>query len=232
LSPVIASLMIGLWAGSLSIVFSLNLASVSFIGKIFILLWQTLLYTGLFITAHDAMHGAAFPRDRSVNDAVGTVALWFYGLFSYRELLHRHRLHHQFPASDRDPDYFVGDRQGFWAWYWTFMSRYWSWKRFFALVVAFHLVHALLGVAESNLAWGWIYPSLLSSLHLFYFGTYLPHRQPELGYADAHCSTTIPRPFLLSLLACYHFGYHHEHHSQTHIPWWQLRQVHHQGKAS
>jgi beta-carotene/zeaxanthin 4-ketolase len=228
LSPAIAAIIIGLWAASLSILFSLDLESIPLLGKVLLLLWQTLLYTGLFVTAHDAMHGAAFPLSRTINDRLGTIVLWLYGLFSYRELLHRHALHHQFPASNRDPDYFLGDGQGFWPWYLSFMTRYWSWKRFFALVVTFHLVHHFFGVAESNLAWGWVYPSVLSSLHLFYFGTYLPHRQPFLGYTDHHCSTTIPRPFVLSLLACYHFGYHHEHHAYTQIPWWQLPQVYRQ----
>jgi beta-carotene/zeaxanthin 4-ketolase len=231
LSPAIAVGLVSLWATSIGVVFSLDLASVPLVGKISILLWQTLLYTGLFITAHDAMHGAVFPLNRQVNDRIGTVVLWLYGLFSYRELLHRHILHHQFPASNQDPDYSIGDRTGFWAWYGSFMMRYWRWKRFFALVVMFHLVHHFLGVSEFNLAWGWVYPSVLSSLHLFYFGTYLPHRQPPLGYTDRHCSTTIPRPYLLSLLACYHFGYHYEHHTNTQAPWWQLPQVYRQANG-
>lgn len=231
LSPAIALGMVSLWAISVGIAFSLNLESVPLIGKVLILLWQTLLYTGLFITAHDAMHGAAFPLNRAVNDGFGTVVLWLYGLFSYKELLRRHTLHHQFPASEEDPDYSRGEQTGFWAWYWSFMTRYWSWKRFFALVITFHLVHQFLGVAESNLAWGWVYPSVLSSMHLFYFGTYLPHRQPASGYTDHHRSTTIPRPFLLSLLACYHFGYHYEHHAYTQVPWWQLPKVYRQANG-
>jgi beta-carotene/zeaxanthin 4-ketolase len=232
LSPAIALFMITIWAGSLILIFSLNLASMPLVGKGLIVLWQTLLYTGLFVTAHDAMHGAVFPLSRGVNDRIGTVILWLYGLFSYPELLHRHTLHHQFPATDQDPDYFLEEGKGFWAWYGSFMTRYWSWKRFFALVLTFHLVHHFCGVAEANLAWGWVYPSVLSSLHLFYFGTYLPHRQPEQGYADHHRSTTIPRPFLLSLLACYHFGYHREHHAYTQVPWWQLPQVYRQQPLS
>jgi beta-carotene/zeaxanthin 4-ketolase len=227
LSPVIAVFMIIVWAISLGLVLSLNLESIPLLGKACLVLWQTFLYTGLFITAHDAMHGALFPLNRGVNDWMGTVVLWLYGLFSYRELLHRHRLHHQYPASSQDPDYSV-DGSGFWVWYWSFMTRYWSWRRLAALIVLFHLVHYFLGVAEANLAWGWVYPSVLSSLHLFYFGTYLPHRQQALGYLDHHRSTTIPRPFLISLLACYHFGYHYEHHAYTQVPWWQLPQVYRQ----
>jgi beta-carotene ketolase (CrtW type) len=228
LSLAIAALIIGLWAMSLTVIFSLNLQQVPLAGKGLLLLWQTFLYTGLFVTAHDAMHGAVFPLNRTLNDSVGALMLGLYGLFSYRELRHRHQLHHQHPASVADPDYAGEYSQGFWAWYRIFMARYWSWKRFFALMLTFHLVHHFGNVAEVNLTLGWVYPSVLSSLHLFYFGTYLPHRQPPLGYADHHRSTTIARPLLLSLLACYHFGYHHEHHEYPQVPWWQLPGVYHQ----
>jgi len=29
----------------------------------------------------------------------------------------------------------------------------------------------------------------------------------------------------LSFLACYHFGYHFEHHARPDLPWWTLWQV-------
>jgi beta-carotene/zeaxanthin 4-ketolase len=215
----IASCIVSVWASSTLILFTINLQSLPLAGKIPILLWQTFLYTGLFVTAHDAMHGTVYPHDRRLNDAVGVLALLLYGLFSFRTLLQRHVQHHRFPTSETDPDY---QPSGFLIWYWTFMTRYWSWTRFIALVLAFHFVHRLFGVSESNLAWAWVYPSVLSSLHLFYFGTYLPHRRPRNGYIDEHCSTTLPRPWILSLLACYHFGYHHEHHRFADVPWWQL----------
>jgi beta-carotene/zeaxanthin 4-ketolase len=218
-SLAIAGCIVLVWATSIVVLFTINLQSLSLVTKILILPWQTFLYTGLFITAHDAMHGAVYPPNRAVNDAVGTFVLWLYGLFSFKTLLQRHIQHHRFPASETDPDY---KSSGFLGWYWTFMSRYWSWTRFIALVLMFHLIHGVFGVPESNLAWFWVYPSVLSSLHLFYFGTYLPHRQPEGGYSDEHRSTTIPRPWIFSLLACYHFGYHHEHHRFTDVPWWQL----------
>ena len=32
-------------------------------------------------------------------------------------------------------------------------------------------------------------------------------------------------PRLISLLTCYHYGYHREHHAMPHVPWWQLPQV-------
>lgn len=224
-SLAIAGGIIGLWGASTAILFTINLQAIPWAVKVLLLLWQTFLYTGLFITAHDAMHGAVYPPNRRVNDGVGILVLKLYGLFSFKTLLQRHILHHQFPVSEIDPDYHAS---GFIGWYWAFMTRYWSWTRFAALVLMFHVIHGVLGVAEVNLAWFWVYPSVLSSLHLFYFGTYLPHRQPKGGYLDEHRSTTIPRPWLLSLLACYHFGYHHEHHLFTDVPWWQLPKAYRQ----
>jgi beta-carotene/zeaxanthin 4-ketolase len=222
---VIAGGIVSVWAISINVLLMIDLPSLPFAVKILILLWQTFLYTGLFVTAHDAMHGAVCARNRRLNNAVGMLVLGLYGLFSFRMLLQRHLQHHRFPASETDPDY---QCSRFLGWYWAFMTRYWSWKRFAALVVMFHILHGPLGVPASNLAWAWIYPSVLSSMHLFYFGTFLPHRQPKTGYVDEHRSTTIPRPWLLSLLACYHFGYHREHHRFTNVPWWQLPRVYRQ----
>jgi beta-carotene/zeaxanthin 4-ketolase len=222
---MVAGGIISVWAISIGVLLTIDLQHLPFAAKILILLWQTFLYTGLFVTAHDAMHGAIYPRNRHLNDAVGTLVLGLYGLFSFRMLLQRHIQHHRFPASETDPDY---HSSGFLGWYWAFMTRYWSWKRFAALVVMFHILRGLLGVSESNLAWAWIYPSVLSSIHLFYFGTFLPHRPPQNGYVDKHRSTTTPRPWLLSLLACYHFGYHHEHHRFMDVPWWQLPRMYRQ----
>jgi beta-carotene/zeaxanthin 4-ketolase len=224
-SLAIAGCIVSVWALSIVLLFTIDLQSLPFAVKILILLWQTFLYTGLFVTAHDAMHGAVCPRDRRLNNAVGVFVLWLYGLFSFRTLLQRHIQHHQSPASETDPDY---EASGFLGWYWAFMTRYWSWKRFIALILMFHVLHGLLGIPESNLAWAWVFPSVLSSMHLFCFGTFLPHRQPKDGYVDEHRSTTTPRPWLLSLLACYHFGYHREHHQFTDVPWWQLPSVYQQ----
>jgi beta-carotene/zeaxanthin 4-ketolase len=228
LSLAIALIIPIAWALSLGIIFRLDLQAMFWPVKVLVLLWQAFLYSGLFVTAHDAMHGVVFPLDRRINDRIGTILLGLYGLFSYPELLKRHTQHHQFPATSADPDYCVGQPSNLWVWYGSFIARYWSWKRFAALVLSFHLMHRFGGVLEFNLVWGWVYPSILSSFHLFFFGTYLPHRKPAIGYTNRHCATTSPRPFLLSLLACYHFGYHHEHHEYPDVPWWQLPKVYRQ----
>jgi beta-carotene ketolase (CrtW type) len=228
LSLGLAVLSISSWAVSLRLILGLDFQSTAIAGKLLLLLWQTFLYTGLFVTAHDAMHGVVFPLNRMVNDATGTVMLSLYGLFSFQQLRARHQLHHQCPASETDPDYCVDCPTQLWTWYGSFMARYWSWPRFLAFVLIFSTLNRCCGIASANLAWGWIYPSVLSSLQLFYFGTYLPHRRPSQGYRDHHCATTIVRPYWLSLLACYHFGYHCEHHAYPQVPWWRLPHLHHQ----
>ena len=65
-------------------------------------------------------------------------------------------------------------------------------------------------------------PAILSSVQLFTFGTFLPHRHEEAPFVDAHRSRTNDFGWLASLLTCFHFGYHHEHHLSPGTPWWAL----------
>ena len=70
----------------------------------------------------------------------------------------------------------------------------------------------------------WAAPALLSSLQLFTFGTWLPHRHKRetVAFADRHNARTLDWPWLPSLLACFHFGLHLEHHRSPATPWWRL----------
>jgi beta-carotene ketolase (CrtW type) len=180
------------------------------------------LYTGLFITAHDAMHGSVYPQHPRLNDWIGTIAVFCYATFSYQELLEKHRLHHRHPASEQDPDFHDGEHQHPVAWYFHFMRQYWGWKQFVILSILFQLGNHLLHIPQSNLALFWVIPPILSSVQLFYFGTFLTHRESEAGYADFHRARTTPLPPLWSFMTCYHFGYHREHHEHPHLTWWQL----------
>jgi beta-carotene ketolase (CrtW type) len=76
-----------------------------------------------------------------------------------------------------------------------------------------------------NLILFWIIPPLLSTFQLFYFGTYLPHRELSEPYTDAHRTRSNDYNVFWSFLSCYHFGYHWEHHEYTHIPWWRLPKI-------
>ena len=185
---------------------------------------QTFLHTGLFITAHDAMHRVVCWRSRRLNDALGALALGCYALFSLKALRTSHRRHHAHPASPDDPDFHDGQRRGFWGWYATFIWRHLSLWQVVGMAAVFNVLAHGLGVPEPRLLVFWVAPALLSTLQLFYFGTYLPHRHPE-GSMDRHRARSNAMPPWLSLLTCYHFGYHWEHHAYPHAPWWALASV-------
>lgn len=223
---LIAFAIIGIWAISLVFLVSLDISNLSIFGKLIAILWQTFLYTGLFITAHDAMHGVVFPQNIKINNFVGALAVFLYALFSYEKLLKKHWLHHHNPASELDPDFHNCKQKNFFAWYFQFMKGYWNWAQVIALMVIFNVGVRLLHLPEDNLTLFWALPSILSSVQLFYFGTFLPHREPKGGYQNIHRATSTPLPVFLSFISCYHFGYHEEHHEYPHVPWWNLPVIH------
>jgi beta-carotene ketolase (CrtW type) len=184
--------------------------------------WMTFWYTGLFITAHDAMHGTVVPHARRLNDAIGRVAVGLYAMFPYRVLLQEHRRHHRAPASAGDPDWHDGEHPSPVRWYLNFVRHYIRWPQIVGMALVFNvLVHGV-GIAEPRLIVFWVVPSLLSTVQLFVFGTWLPHRESPDGFVDWHRARSNAWPVWLSLVTCFHFGYHWEHHAQPHVPWWLL----------
>lgn len=219
---IIAIFIISLWAIGLVFLLSINLAETPAWLILLAIPWQGFLYTGLFITAHDAMHGSVLPQNPKVNTLVGKIAVLAYGLFSYRELLQKHWQHHKHPASELDPDFHNDINTHPIAWYFHFMKGYWSWPQFIGFSLIYYLTQSCLGVSGINLILFWAIPALLSSVQLFYFGTYLTHKEPAGGYTNHHRTKTNPLPLAWSFLTCYHFGYHEEHHEYPGVPWWQL----------
>lgn len=183
------------------------------------LLGLTWLSVGLFIIAHDAMHGALAPGRPRVNAAIGRLALMLYAGFSWRKLIVKHMAHHRHPGTGDDPDFGHG---GPVRWYAGFVRTYFGWREFWVLGGAVILYALILGPRWPYVAF-WAVPSILASIQLFVFGTWLPHRTGAEPFADRHNarSTRIGDP--LSLLTCFHFGgYHHEHHLHPSVPWWRL----------
>ena len=191
---------------------------------------QVWLSVGLFIVSHDAMHGSIVPFRPRVNAAVGQAALMLYAGFSYRALLVKHHQHHRFAGTADDPDFDHENPDRPVRWYIAFMSEYMSWRLFgwvTLLAVAYSLV---LFLFHPDGAWRWthvflfwLFPSLLASIQLFWFGTFLPHRhEAGEGFDDRHNARSNDYPVWLSLLTCFHFGYHHEHHAAPSVPWWRL----------
>jgi beta-carotene ketolase (CrtW type) len=192
-------------------------------------LLRTFLHTGLFIVGHDAMHGTLVPRHRPLNDLLGALVLGLYAALPFRSCRAQHRRHHRATASAHDPDVHPDPGAGVLAWYTRFMAGYLSLPQMACLLAGW----ALLGLGASRAtpaAWANVLlfctlPLVLSSAQLFLFGTYLPHRDGQRG---GHCGDgshqvrSLRLPPWLSLLACYHFGYHLEHHVAPQLAWYEL----------
>lgn len=222
----IAVTIIGLWGLSLTLLLTLDVAHINTVLIPIGILCQTFLYTGLFITAHDAMHGSVCPTHPRLNNVMGATAVRLYALFSYRKLLKKHYEHHRTPASDTDPDFHDGHHTDFSAWYFHFMKEYLSWKQIVGMAIVFQIMEYILAISTVNLILFWVSPALLSTVQLFYFGTYLPHQTPESGYDNPHRAKSNAYSIFWSFISCYHFGYHWEHHEYPYIPWWHLPAIH------
>ncbi len=187
---------------------------------------QTYLYTGLFITAHDSMHGLV-SSNRSVNTLIGKLSTWLFAALSYSRLLEKHKLHHRFPGETEDPD-FCTTSQNFWRWWFSFMMNYVSWWQIITLAVLFNILK--IWVDQLNLILFWVLPSVLATFQLFYFGTYRPHRLPHTNAMMPHRARTQKGRHWWAMLSCYFFGYHFEHHESPRTPWWKLYQLKNQSK--
>ncbi len=226
---LIATSILSFWGLSLAWFLTTDLADFQIIGLIPALWLRTFLQTGLFITVHDAMHGILCSQHRRLNTGLGTLAAALYALLPYKQLLIKHQQHHRAPATGDDPDFYEAQPDKFWAWYYNFMSSYLSgrqtWVLVFGMGVIFMTLNAGLHIAAANLIVFWVLPIVLSSLQLFYFGVYLPHRPQPGGYRDRHRAFSSDRSELWSFLTCYHFGYHWEHHEYPNLPWYALASV-------
>ena len=184
---------------------------------------QCWLTVGLFIVAHDAMHGSLAPGRPRLNAAIGTFILTIYAGFAWRKLRDAHMAHHDAPGTADDPDFFVDEPERFWPWFRTFFVRYFGRRSILFVCTVVTTYVLVLGAPVGNVVLFYGLPSLLSSLQLFYFGTFRPHRHEDgNGFADGHNARSSEFGYFASLLTCFHFGYHHEHHAQPWVPWWGL----------
>lgn len=185
------------------------------------------LFTGLFITAHDCMHSSIFPGRPNVNRRIGQISLYLYAGLQYDVLLKGHILHHQHTATDLDPDYLLQNSNSKFVlalkWYLSFLRSYLTWHPFVWMSFWFTLFDRAIGIPVNAMLCCWIAPQILSTVQLFYFGTYLPHRG-EFG-ADKFPARSNDYPHWLSMLTCFHFGYHAEHHKYPEVPWWYLPNI-------
>lgn len=193
--------------------------------SLLLLVALTWLSVGVYIVAHDAMHGSLCPANRAAGNLIGAAAVWLYAGFTFERLVPKHHAHHRSPGSAGDPDFSVTTPNRALGWYGQFIKAYFGPREMFVMVlrVGFYM---LLGARLENILLFFALPGLLSSFQLFYFGTFLPHRHaPEGGtvrFADHHRARSNDYGTLMSLLTCFHFGYHHEHHLHPGEPWWRL----------
>lgn len=189
------------------------------LGMVAVLCW---LSVGLFIVSHDAMHGSLVPGAPRLNTAIGTALLFLYAGFSYDKLRTAHWAHHKAPGTDRDPDFAADHPRAFWPWYGTFLRRYFGFGSLIYVTAIFWVLHFALEVSIVQAILFYAVPSIASSLQLFYFGTFRPHRHGEDTFVDRHNARSDNFGTLASFVTCYHFGYHLEHHHHPHVPWWAL----------
>ncbi|WP_084708593.1 fatty acid desaturase [Hymenobacter norwichensis] len=217
----IALLIIVAWAGLLTFLLARYQLDWATPWPYLLVLLQTHLYTGLFITAHDAMHGVVSPK-KTWNNALGTLAA---GLFAYNwfpGMLPKHHQHHRHVATADDPDFHDGEHVGFLPWFARFAWNYVTVWQILLMAATYNVLK--LYFPQANVIAFWMVPAVLATLQLFFFGTYLPHRG-EHAPNNVHKSRSQLRHHVWAFVSCYFFGYHYEHHDQPYLPWWRLWQT-------
>lgn len=217
LGVIIAIIIVVLWFANL--IFSLQW-TIDYTSPLLyvLILAQTHLYTGLFITAHDAMHGTV-SKNRGTNKFIGQFTALLFSYNFYGRLFPKHHEHHKFVATDKDPDYHNGS---FFPWYFSFLKQYISWQQIVLMAITFNVLK--LFVPVENLILIWMLPGVLATFQLFYFGTYLPHKGTH-NSKNVHKSKSQGLNHLVAFATCYFFGYHYEHHASPATPWWRLHIV-------
>ncbi|WP_128548420.1 fatty acid desaturase [Larkinella soli] len=178
---------------------------------------QTHLYTGVFITAHDAIHGVVAPGRKRLNYGIGFLCATLFAFNNFNRLSRKHHLHHRHSATDDDPDFHEGN-PSFVAWYYSFLKEYISVGQIVLMAVTYNILK--LWFPMENLIVFWMAPAILSTFQLFYFGTYLPHRGEHEN--APHNARSQKLNHTMAFLTCYFFGYHYEHHAYPYLPWWKL----------
>ncbi len=182
----------------------------------FLILLQTHLYTGLFITAHDSMHGTV-SKNKTVNKILGWITSILFAFNFYDFLFEKHHEHHKYVASDKDPDYHESGKLG--IWYWNFIKRYTNLKQLVLMGTTLTVLSFIFAI--ENVLLFWMLPSILATFQLFYFGTYIPHKNGH-EHNNKHNAKTQNKNHFWAFITCYFFGYHYEHHDAPGVPWWRL----------
>ncbi|MWV27493.1 fatty acid desaturase [Aurantiacibacter rhizosphaerae] len=219
----LAALISGAWiALHIYAIFVFELTWASLPLGIGIAVLQCWLSVGVFIISHDAMHGSLAPGWARLNGAIGGGLLFLYAGFGWRKMRDAHFDHHIHAGREGDPDFDTANPSHFWRWYTTFLMRYFGWRSIVYVSTLVTIYWLVVGVPMVQIVLVFGLPAIASSLQLFYFGTYRPHRHADDGFGDRHNARSDDFSPLVSLATCFHFGYHHEHHIYPQTPWWAL----------
>ena len=190
----------------------------------FVLL-RSFLHTGLFIVAHDAMHHSLAPLNAKLNNNIGRLCLFLYAGLSYKSCSKNHSLHHIYPESTADPDFHSILNSKPINWYFRFLSNYLDGNQFCTLTLVWLFLLQITSTVNPNAIENIIIfcplPLIISSIQLFLVGTCLPHQKTQKDPGRQLPRSLSLHP-LLSFAACYHFGYHLEHHLSPSTPWFKL----------
>lgn len=171
------------------------------------LTWQ---YVGLFIVAHDLHHSE---KPDIYQNILGRLCLLCYGGFTLEDFSKKHKLHHKYPGvNNKDPDFHDGNSI---VWYLNFMLRYINLKQGF-IQLSIYLLAKYIEIENQSMILFWLLPSILASIQLFYYGTFLVHEKNGI-------IKTSNLPSWLVTLTSYNFGYHQNHHKNPKTPWFDLK---------
>ena len=212
------------WFISVFILLTTPIATLGISGILSGIALRTFFHTGLFILAHDAMHGNLVPNSPNLNQAIGELTITLYACLSYESCRQNHIQHHKFPAQAGDPDFHDGVHTNPLIWFGHFIGNYFSLKYltgFSSLLLGMAVGFNFFGIGYTNLIYFVLLPLCLSTAQLFFFGTYLPHGiKHRNAVRKGHNSALV---YFWSLISCYHFGfYHEEHHAFPCQSWFEL----------
>lgn len=213
---LIALIIILGWIGTLSslLIMPLEYSNPWFYLGFFLMVF---LYTGLFITAHEAWHKNV-SSNSILNESIGKLCCILFVYNNYEKIKAGHYLHHSDCATENDPDFHPSRK--FIPWIISFASFYIKPAQFLYMAITTSVL--LYFFPTENIILFYIVPTFFSTLQLFYFGTYLPHR---VEHVNKYHSGTQKRNHLWAFISCYFFGYHYEHHASPGTPWWRLYQL-------
>lgn len=115
-----------------------------------IVLVQAWLSTGLFIVAHDCMHGSLIPRQARLNTLIGTLCLSLYAALSYHALRPKHYAHHAHPGTEADPDFHPSEPRRMLPWFIRFFRGYYTHAQI-ARITVVAIIYMFLGAPLLNI---------------------------------------------------------------------------------